>query len=93
MLKRNPDPERLAFFAHQLFNFTSYNQVRPVASIVAGFAEAQQFVCGAMVIVRIQSRTALQQCTAAKYSTNVLEHGKMVKLDHFAKCSIAISQT
>lgn len=26
MLKRNPDPERLAFFAHQLFNFTSYNQ-------------------------------------------------------------------
>lgn len=35
MLKKNPDPERLAFFAHQLFNFTSYNQVRLVASMPA----------------------------------------------------------
>ena len=86
MLKRNPDPERLAFFAHQLFNFTSYNQVRPVASTTAGIAELQQYVSGAAMSVRIQARTAWQQCTAAKHSTGLVEHGKMVKP------SIAISQ-
>ena len=41
MLKKNPDPERLAFFAHQLFNFTSYNQVRLAASIPGVVLESQ----------------------------------------------------
>lgn len=27
MLKANPDPKHVEFFANQLFNFTSYNQV------------------------------------------------------------------
>lgn len=41
MLKKNPDPERLAFFAHQLFNFTSYNQVKLAPSIAALVLEQQ----------------------------------------------------
>ena len=45
MLKRNPDQEKLAFFAHQLFNFTSYNQVTSTAR-QAGMAAVTQEAIG-----------------------------------------------
>ena len=64
MLKKNPDPERLAFFAHQLFNFTSYNQVRPAHSIAALAAVQSCHVARSNTMYELEGMTLMLKASA-----------------------------